>query len=279
MTRESGAGSDGRISFAGAGSSRRIDDASSAGDCPRNGRTPVASSYKRIPSEKMSVRWSIAAPDTCSGDMYAGVPRMAPAEVAETGRRFARELGGLHLRQSEIEHLHGAVLAHLDVRGLQIAMDDALFVRGFEGFGDLPRNEQRLVDGNGPTRDAIGQRRAVDELHDERGRAVAPLQAMDVRDVRVIEGREDPRLALEARQAFGVTGHDIRQDLDRDVALQIRVVCAIHLAHSAGPEKGDNLVQTSSRPTMAVPPGALARASAIPAAGVSRTAPTRTAVA
>ena len=83
MTRESGAGSDGRISFAGAGSSRRIDDASSAGDCPRNGRTPVASSYKRIPSEKMSVRWSIAAPDTCSGDMYAGVPRMAPAEVAK----------------------------------------------------------------------------------------------------------------------------------------------------------------------------------------------------
>ena len=41
MTRESGAGSDGRISFAGAGSSRRIDDASSAGDCPRNGQIRV----------------------------------------------------------------------------------------------------------------------------------------------------------------------------------------------------------------------------------------------
>ena len=34
---------------------------------------------------------------------------------------------------------------HLDVGGLQIAMDDALLVRRFECFGDLPRDRQRLV--------------------------------------------------------------------------------------------------------------------------------------
>ena len=34
-------------------------------------------------------------------------------------------------RRNEIEHLHRAVRAHLDVRGLEIAMDDALLVRGF----------------------------------------------------------------------------------------------------------------------------------------------------
>ncbi len=44
-------------------------------------------------------------------------------------------------------HVRGcAVVAHLDVRGLQIAMDDALLMRGFEGLGDLPRDRQRLVE-------------------------------------------------------------------------------------------------------------------------------------
>ena len=34
----------------------------------------------------------------------------------------------------------------LDVRGLQVAVDDALLVRGFERLGDLPRDRQRLVE-------------------------------------------------------------------------------------------------------------------------------------
>ncbi len=36
--------------------------------------------------------------------------------------------------------------AHLDVGGLEVAMDDALLVRGLERFGDLPRHRQRLVE-------------------------------------------------------------------------------------------------------------------------------------
>jgi hypothetical protein len=78
--------------------------------------------------------------------------------------------------QTEIEHLHRTVGAQLDVRGLQVAMDDTVLVRGLERLGDLPRGNQRLVDGNRPARNAIGQRRAVNELHDERGRAVGPLE-------------------------------------------------------------------------------------------------------
>ena len=49
--------------------------------------------------------------------------------------------------------------AHLDVRRLQIAMDDALLVRRFERVGDLPRDGQRLVERDRPARDALGERR------------------------------------------------------------------------------------------------------------------------
>jgi hypothetical protein len=37
-----------------------------------------------------------------------------------------------NLRQAKIEHLHGAVVPHFDIGRLQIAMQDALAVRGFQ---------------------------------------------------------------------------------------------------------------------------------------------------
>jgi hypothetical protein len=48
-------------------------------------------------------------------------------------------------RQPEIEDLHRAVRRDLDVRRLQIAMDDALLVCGFKSVDDLPRDGQHLV--------------------------------------------------------------------------------------------------------------------------------------
>jgi hypothetical protein len=49
-------------------------------------------------------------------------------------------------RQPEIEHLHRAVGPDLDVGRLQIAMDDAVFVRGLERVGDLLRNREDFVE-------------------------------------------------------------------------------------------------------------------------------------
>ena len=47
-------------------------------------------------------------------------------------------------------------------------MDDALLVRRLERFGDLPRDRQRLIERNRSARDPIGERRALDQLHDQR---------------------------------------------------------------------------------------------------------------
>ena len=95
--------------------------------------------------------------------MYAAVPRIIPTPVVIAGdvivgefvddRPPLRRRPRLHrLRQPEVEHLDGAVRPHLDVRRLQIAMDDPLLVRGLERLGNLPRDRQRLVDGIGPAR-------------------------------------------------------------------------------------------------------------------------------
>jgi hypothetical protein len=94
-------------------------------------------------------------------------------------------------------------------------VDDAFLVRGFEAFGHLPRNPQRAIDVNRPTAEARGQVFAIHELHRENVRrpGVAErcsLEPVDVRDVRVIERREQARLALEPGEAIGIAGEELR---------------------------------------------------------------------
>ena len=43
-------------------------------------------------------------------------------------------------------------------------------------------------------------------------------------------------------RAFGIGGENFGQDFDRDVAIQLRVVRAIHLTHASGAERSKDLV-------------------------------------
>ena len=97
-------------------------------------------------------------PFACSGDMYAAVPRITPCIVIAgdvsvgmlvTSIRLKpdRHFGLDRLRESEVEDFDDAVRAELDVGGLEVAMDDALVVRGFEGFSDLARDSESVRDG------------------------------------------------------------------------------------------------------------------------------------
>ena len=51
-----------------------------------------------------------------------------------------------------------------------------------------------------------------------------------------------PGLLLEAAQAIGVGGEGGRQDLDRDVAAEARVLGAVDLPHAARADGGEDLV-------------------------------------
>jgi len=57
--------------------------------------------------------------------------------------------GGLRIErlgQAEIENLHRTVHGHLNVGRFQIAVNDTLFVRILQGFGDLPGDREGFVD-------------------------------------------------------------------------------------------------------------------------------------
>ena len=70
---------------------------------------------------------------------------------------------------------------------------------------------------------------ALDQFHHEGVHAAGLLEPVDRGDVGMIQRRERLRLALEPRQAFGVSCERVRQDLDRDLAIQLRVRRPIHL--------------------------------------------------
>jgi hypothetical protein len=76
-------------------------------------------------AEKMSIRWSMPPPDSCSGAMYSTLPTH-PAV-----------LGELHvglLGNAEIEQLHAAVLRDPDVRWLDVTVHDAVLVQTLQPF-------------------------------------------------------------------------------------------------------------------------------------------------
>jgi hypothetical protein len=67
-------------------------------------------------------------------------------------------------------------------------------------------------------------------------------------DVRVIERGQDLRFAIKALPPLHIVGDELRQDLDRDVALQSAVAGAIHLAHAAGADGAQNFEPADARP-------------------------------
>ena len=226
-------------------STSRISTAASVSDTvsPSNALRPESISYRTAPNAQMSARLSTDLPRACSGDMYAAVPMTTPALVAaavsvgECVWSGDDRSPGQRLRQAEVEHLDLALRRELHVGGLQVPVHDPLLVRGLERVRDLARDRERLVDRHRAGRDPLRQRLALDELEHERLDVAGLLQPVDRRDVRVVQRRQDLRLALEPRQPLRVLRHRLRQHLDRDVAVELRVPRPVHLSHPARAER------------------------------------------
>ena len=120
-------------------------------------------------------------------------------------RRLTRRaaVAGPGLGEAEVEHFHRAVVADLDVGGLQIAMDDPFVVRGLERLGDLPRDRQRLVEReSGRARAAAARSSPSTSSIARKCSGASPVGAPRIRRrarCGVIERGEQP--ALRARSA------------------------------------------------------------------------------
>src|SRR5437667_9910170 len=77
---------------------------------------------------------------------------------------------------------------------------------------------------HGLSGDAMLQRHAVQELHDEERMAVLLPDLMDRADIGMVESRGRLRLPLETSQCLGVSGHLVRQELQGNKTMESSVL-------------------------------------------------------
>ena len=139
-------------------------------------------------------------------------------EVAPHGRRLARELLGRHVRrrardlsdvrgllgrdgEAEVRDPHPPAAVEHDVRRLEVAVEDALLVRGVEARAELPRDVDRLV--HGQVADPLEEGRevfAVHVLHREKMAALDLADVVNAADVRVRDLTREAHLRVKTRE-------------------------------------------------------------------------------
>src|SRR5262249_44472345 len=93
---------------------------------------------------------------------------------------------------------------------------------------------QSLVNRYWSPRHAVRNRLPFDKLHDEKALAVSALQSVQHRNIRMIQGCENTRLAFKPRDTFIVGSEDLGQDFHTNVSAEPRILREIYLTHSAG---------------------------------------------
>ena len=125
-------------------------------------------------------------------------------------------------------------------------MDDSRAVRFVERVGDLDRVVKGLVQRQRAPRQAIGEGFTLEQLHhDEVGTAVVP-DVVERTDVRMVQRGDGARFSLKALTQLRVRCHLGGEHLDRNHPVEPRVARAIHLAHPARAEGGNDLVRAQS---------------------------------
>ena len=145
---------------------------------------------------------------------------------------------------AEIGDLEGPVLGqHEYVGGLDVAVNDAALMRVVQGFGQLYADRQHLLERHGLAGlHRLAQRYAVDQLDDD-VRPVADLSdVVDGHDVGMREGAGGLGLAYETADVLLVEAPFLLEDLERQRAVDLRVVGLVDLGHRALADQLDDLV-------------------------------------
>ena len=167
------------------------------------------------------------------------VPGCVGAAIAVGSDRLVLRDRLGQLGQAEVEDLDVAVLRDHQVLGLQVPVDDAGGVGlgqalgGLDGDIEQPLGRQRLAGG-----DELAQGLSLDQLHGDVEGAVGLADVVDGQDVGMIQGRGRAGLLLEALAAIGIRRDGGGQDLDRDLAPELRVPRPVDLAHPARARAG-----------------------------------------
>ncbi len=121
-------------------------------------------------------------------------------------------------------------------------MGDATIVSGRDGVSQCHSVLENRVEPHAASRNELRERCPVDQLHGEEARPRALLDRVQDDDVRVVERRDGPRLALKAAEPLGVGGQLRRQHLERHLAPELRVLLLVDGTQAAFAQLGGDPV-------------------------------------
>ena len=151
-------------------------------------------------------------------------------------------LRGRHLRQPEVQNLGVPALGHENIRRLDVAMNDPLGVRRIQRVCNFDRRSPAAApvpsavrrcgaSASTPSRNSIAMNGLPVVLADFVNRA----------DIRMVQRRRRPRLALESLSACGSCATS-RAEISAPQAAAVRVLSLVHHAHPAAAKFLDDAV-------------------------------------
>ena len=179
------------------------------------------SSNSTAPRPYWSERSVGARPRSCSGEMYAGVPRTNSAFSS----RMTSPASSASPKSTSFTVRSVALADDEHVRRRDVGVDDAAIVRGGERVGELARDRDDLRRRQRAAMvDEVRQALALEQLHHEVRPAVGEVAEVEhVDDVGVSNARGRARLAQEVLRRGGLALDDlVAQDLERVVAAEQR---------------------------------------------------------
>ena len=124
------------------------------------------------------------------------------------------------------------------------SMDHSPAMRLFQCDADGSPISEDVVERQRAFEQAVGQRLALEIFHYQIADVVLLAHIVEVTDVGMIQRRDALCFALETLFRCGLLSFADGQDLDCNRALQPRIPCSVHFAHSACAWKCKNLVRT-----------------------------------
>src|ERR1041384_2678728 len=124
------------------------------------------------------------------------------------------------------------------------AMDDPFGMCRLQRGGNVRRDVENLLQLQRPFCDVVPEGVPLEQLECQEWPTVELPDVVDGADVGMIQGRRGARLICELRQSMGVVGQELRQELQRDLALQPGIARPIDDAHPSLTQPCFNLVRS-----------------------------------
>ena len=171
--------------------------------------------------------------------------------MASTSAKLSRVVSREHARDAPVEHVDLAEIAEHDVRGLEIAMDDAARVRELDREADVGERAQQALARE--RRDRSRRRRASCAITSasvvpascfitKNGWPSPSYQSSCTGTTAGCSSRPWIRASRKNRATRSGVGCSLRMPLDRDLAADLLVARGQHLAHAAAADHVAELV-------------------------------------